>query len=312
MAAEQLVPPDGAAAPSPRRCRAHDVADPPRRTRFDSPPTTCSRPTWGGAHRALGIRSDRPTEPGTGDVRLVDPAGHELGARLPELAGLAVAGGGPIRRAGRRAGRGGRPGPGGRRRAARERLKRAGRGGAVATSCSTCSTPRRRWPAQPAAGEACEHVAKGGSGPGDEVVMVPAIGGEGRALHVRRLRRRGSPGCSPGRRTSPYLPGVRSRLWRAIAAGLPAEAGAAEALAPTMRRTPRARRRCFALFPGCRSRRSPDRAPERPGRGPRPSRAGPTTIPGPRGGTCAGSGAGRTAARRPGRPGSPARSPGAR
>ena len=54
--------------------------------------------------------------------------------------------------------------------------------------------------------------------PGDEVVMVPAITGEGRALHAA-VSAQGIGGVLARRRSSPYLPGVRSRLWRSILAG---------------------------------------------------------------------------------------------
>jgi bifunctional non-homologous end joining protein LigD len=61
--------------------------------------------------------------------------------------------------------------------------------------------------------------------PGDEVVMVPAISGEGRALHDA-VSAQGIAGVLARRRTSPYLPGVRSKLWRSIVA---AETGSAPA-----------------------------------------------------------------------------------
>ena len=69
--------------------------------------------------------------------------------------------------------------------------------------------------------------------PGDEVVAVPAIAGEGRALHAA-VSEQGIAGILARRRDSPYLPGVRSRLWRAIPAtaggvsGAPSATGAAD------------------------------------------------------------------------------------
>ena len=54
----------------------------------------------------------------------------------------------------------------------------------------------------------------------------PPIAGEGRALH-EAVSAQGIAGVLARRRTSPYLPGVRSRLWRSIAAtppGTPAQA----------------------------------------------------------------------------------------
>jgi hypothetical protein len=53
--------------------------------------------------------------------------------------------------------------------------------------------------------------------PGDEVLAVPAIAAEGRALHEASAAQ-GIAGVMARQRTSPYLAGVRSRLWRFIAA----------------------------------------------------------------------------------------------
>ena len=54
--------------------------------------------------------------------------------------------------------------------------------------------------------------------PGDEAVAVPAINGEGRAL-FEAVSGQGLYGVRARQRASPYLPGVRSRLWRSIAVG---------------------------------------------------------------------------------------------
>lgn len=54
--------------------------------------------------------------------------------------------------------------------------------------------------------------------PGDEVVAVPAIASEGRAL-FEAVSDQGLYGIRARQRASPYLPGVRSRLWRTIAVG---------------------------------------------------------------------------------------------
>jgi len=59
--------------------------------------------------------------------------------------------------------------------------------------------------------------------PGDEVVAVPAIAGEGRALWDAAAAQ-GIAGVMARQRTSPYLPGIRSRLWRFIPAGAASEA----------------------------------------------------------------------------------------
>jgi bifunctional non-homologous end joining protein LigD len=60
--------------------------------------------------------------------------------------------------------------------------------------------------------------------PGDEVVAVPAIATEGRAL-FDAIVAQGLAGMMARQRLGPYLPGVRSRLWRyvpAIAGSVPA------------------------------------------------------------------------------------------
>lgn len=54
--------------------------------------------------------------------------------------------------------------------------------------------------------------------PGPGIVTVPAIPGEGRALHDA-VTAQGLAGILARQRSSPYLPGVRSRLWRSVAAG---------------------------------------------------------------------------------------------
>jgi ATP-dependent DNA ligase len=52
--------------------------------------------------------------------------------------------------------------------------------------------------------------------PGDEAVAVPAINEEGRAL-FEAVAGQGLYGVRARQRASPYLPGVRSRLWRSVA-----------------------------------------------------------------------------------------------
>ena len=51
--------------------------------------------------------------------------------------------------------------------------------------------------------------------PGDEVVAVPAVPSEGRAL-FEAVSGQGLLGIRARQRSSPYLPGVRSRLWRSV------------------------------------------------------------------------------------------------
>ena len=64
--------------------------------------------------------------------------------------------------------------------------------------------------------------------PGASVVVIPAIATEGRALHAA-VTAQGLAGMMARARTSPYLPGVRSRLWRFVPAGAGVVAAADEA-----------------------------------------------------------------------------------
>ena len=145
----------------------------------------------------------------------MDPRGVDVGAVLPELAGLAV------RVAARSAVLDGElVVVDARGRADDEALRRAAvrasPGGRWRCSCSTCSTST-------ACGCSGQPLEKRRAAlrrvlrPGDEVVVVPAITGEGRALHAA-VSAQGIAGVLARRRTSPYLPGVRSRLWRSIVA----------------------------------------------------------------------------------------------
>jgi ATP-dependent DNA ligase len=181
---------------------------------FDSP-THLFEPSWGG-RRALAFVG--PSEaPGGGDVRLVDPDGRDVAPFLPELTGLAVridaraaildgelvvvdasgrADDAELVR--RLAGQRGRPVA----FLAFDLLHLDGR------SLLSMPLDRRR--------QALRRVLR----PGDEVVAVPAIATEGRALHDA-VAAQGIAGVMARQRTSPYLPGVRSKLWRFIAAGAP-------------------------------------------------------------------------------------------
>jgi len=58
---------------------------------------------------------------------------------------------------------------------------------------------------------------------GDAAVVVPSVVGEGKALFAA-VASQGIAGVLARARTSPYLPGVRSRLWRSIAVR-PTDAG---------------------------------------------------------------------------------------
>ena len=66
--------------------------------------------------------------------------------------------------------------------------------------------------------------------PGDEVVAVPAIAAEGRALHAAAAAQ-GIAGIMARERTSPYLAGVTSRLWRFVPVAPALAAGARSAQA---------------------------------------------------------------------------------
>jgi bifunctional non-homologous end joining protein LigD len=177
-------------------------------------------PWWGG-ERALAMVG--PSDlPGAGAVRIMDADGRDLSSVLPELVGLAV------RVAARSAildgelvvvDAAGRADP-------KELARRlAGEGGRAAAFLafdllhldgrSLLSQPlvRRR--------EALRRVLR----PGDEVVAVPAMATEGVALYDAVVAQ-GIAGVLARQRSSPYLPGVRSRLWRLVAAGVGATAKA--------------------------------------------------------------------------------------
>jgi len=175
---------------------------------FDSP-DHLFEPVWGGL-RALA-RIGPADIAGAGDVVLVDEAGREL-APPPDLAGLAVrvaarsavldgeivvvdeAGRLDREELGRRlAGEPGRP----LAYLAFDLLDLDGR------SLLSMPLERRR--------EQLRRVLR----PGDEVVAVPAIADEGRALY-EAVAAQGLAGIRARQRTGPYLPGVRSRLWRQV------------------------------------------------------------------------------------------------
>ena len=169
-------------------------------------------PWWGGV-RAL-VFVGPADQPGSGDVRIVDEAGRDLTAALPELAGLAV------------------------RLEARSAVldgelvvvDATGRADAAELERRIAGGPGRR-----AAFLAFDLVHLDGRSllgqplvrrrallrrvlrPGDEVVAVPAIATEGRAL-FEAVVAQGIAGVLARQRTSPYLPGMRSRLWRFVAA----------------------------------------------------------------------------------------------
>lgn len=180
---------------------------------FDAP-DHLFEPTWGG-HRVLAfVEPGVGARPGTGEVRIVDAAGRDLAPVLPELGGLAVRlaaasavldgelvvadSHGRPDAPGLAARLGGQPG----RPVALlvyDLLHVDGR-----WLLSLPLVKRRR---------ELRRILR----PGDEVVAVPAIAGEGRALHAA-VSAQGLAGILARDAASPYLPGVRSTLWRVIAA----------------------------------------------------------------------------------------------
>jgi bifunctional non-homologous end joining protein LigD len=182
---------------------------------FDSP-DHLFEPWWGGTRALVFVG---PAEaPGEGDVRILDADGVDRSSALPELSGTAV------RVAARSAildgelvlvdaeGRADAPGLAGRLGG------QPGRPVAFLAfdllhldGGSLLNQPliRRR--------EALRRILR----PGDEVVAVPAIATEGRAL-FDAIAAQGLAGMMARQRQGPYLPGTRSRLWRLI----PARAGA--------------------------------------------------------------------------------------
>jgi bifunctional non-homologous end joining protein LigD len=187
---------------------------------FDSP-DHLFEPSWGGVRALVFVGpADRP---GDGEVRVVDADGIDRSAVLPELAGLAV------RVDARSAVLDGElvvVDADGRSDDAGLRARLAGDAGRPVAYLafdllhldgrSLLGVPLYRRRAQ------LRRVLR----PGDEVVAVPAILGEGRAL-LDAVVAQGIAGVMARQRTSPYLPGVRSRLWRFIEARPAAARGGA-------------------------------------------------------------------------------------
>jgi ATP-dependent DNA ligase len=176
---------------------------------FDSP-NHLFEPIWGGV-RALALIGPADVA-GAGDVTFIGEDGTRLEPVPPDLAGLAV------RLAARSAVLDGEivvVDAGGR--VDRDELDRRIRGEAGRPLAylafdllhldgrSLLSTPleRRR--------ELLRRVLR----PGDEAVAVPAIAEEGRAL-FEAVAAQGLAGIRARQRGGPYLPGVRSRLWRTV------------------------------------------------------------------------------------------------
>ena len=177
-------------------------------------------PSWGG-RRALAFVGPALV-PGSGDVRFTGEDGVPIGHALPELAGLAARIGarsavldGEIVVVDER----GRADP-----AALDR-RLGGRPGQTAAylAFDLLHLDGRSLVGQPLVRR--RELLRRVLHPGDEVVAVPAIVGEGRALHAAVVEQ-GLAGIMARQRTSPYLSGTRSRLWRfvpALAGSLAAE-----------------------------------------------------------------------------------------
>ena len=180
-------------------------------------------PAWGG-RRALAVVGPAAT-PGSGGVRLIGEDGAPFGIIPPELAGLAV------RVAARSAVLDGELVVVGEDGVLdRDELDRrlAGMPGrpVVFLAFDILDLDGRALLRQPL--EARRAALRRVLRPGDEVLALPAIPGEGLALHAA-VTAQGLAGILARRRSSPYLPGIRSRLWRSIAAD---PAGGAAALRP--------------------------------------------------------------------------------
>jgi bifunctional non-homologous end joining protein LigD len=170
------------------------------------------QPWWGG-RRALVYVGPAET-PGGGVVRIADEDGLDITRHLRELAGLAV------RVDARSAVLDGElvvVDSSGRADATAMEARLEGRAGrAVAfLALDVLHLDGRSLLNQPLAKrhEALRRVLR----PGDEVVAVPAIPSEGRALWDAVVAQ-GVAGVLARQHASPYLPGIRSRLWRFIAA----------------------------------------------------------------------------------------------
>lgn len=176
-------------------------------------------PWWGGTRALLSIG---PSErPGDGDVRIVDADDVDRTGVLPELAGTAV------RVAARAAILDGElvvVDAEGRADEAALGQRLEGRSGRPVAflAFDVLHLDGRSLMGQPLVKrrEALKRVLR----PGDEVVAVPAIATEGRAL-FDAIVAQGLAGMMARQRLGPYLPGIRSRLWRFIpadAASVPA------------------------------------------------------------------------------------------
>jgi ATP-dependent DNA ligase len=169
-------------------------------------------PWWGGVRALVFVGPGE--RPGDGDVRVVDADGVDRTAALPELSGTAV------RLAARSAildgelvavdadGRSDAD-------AITSRLSGAAGRPVAFLAFDLLHLDGRSLLHQPLVRrrEALRRILR----PGDEVVAVPAIATEGKAL-FDAIATQGLAGMMARQRQGPYLPGIRSRLWRLIPA----------------------------------------------------------------------------------------------
>jgi len=195
-------------------------------------------PSWGGERALAFVERDVEAPAGRGsDLRVLDRRGRDVAPLLPELSGLAA------------------------RLDARSAVldgelvvvDRAGRADAAALRARLSGAAGRPvaylvfdllyLEGRPLLGEPLERrraQLERLLRAGDAVVTVPAIRAEGLALHAA-VRGQGLAGTMARHRRSPYLPGLRSRLWRFALAprpgSPPAPAGdrdVPEAIAPVI------------------------------------------------------------------------------
>ncbi len=237
MADQLALPLDAAADRLPELPDLRPMQPRPLLEPFDSD-EHLFEPWWGGV-RAL-IYIGPAAEAGGGGVRVIDGDGADRTAALPELAGTAV------RVAARSAildgelvvvDADGRADPD----ALTDRLDGTPGRPVAFLAFDLLHLDGRSLIGQPLVRrrEALRRILR----PGDEVVAVPAIASEGRAL-FDAIAAQGLAGMMARQRQGPYLPGIRSRLWRLIpaaAGSLPAseladapEEPAASATAPVL------------------------------------------------------------------------------
>jgi len=176
---------------------------------FDDP-DWLFEPSWEGIRALAYVENDR--------LRLVDARGREVTARFPDLLGLIdLVVGAPAVLDGEIAvpGSAGAPDPEALQRRLRPdegaRAARAGTGPAAYLANDLLIHEGRSLLREPLARR--RRSLASAFRPGERAVVVPAVAGEGRTL-FEAIAGQGLPGMLARRADSPYLPGVRSDLWR--------------------------------------------------------------------------------------------------